>query len=159
MQINFNGKTYNSLEEMPVNERQAYEQLQKIFVDANGNGIPDFLEGDVAQKVITAFSSVVNYDGKVYNNLDELPPEMRQKVQNAFEKLNQMGILKPNTVMQDPSKAPGFEYAFQPSTPLIQKESAIAETNAKTSKVILVLALVIVLVVLGAAVLFFLLVP
>lgn len=159
MQINFNGKTYNSLEEMPANERRAYEQLQKIFVDANGNGIPDFLEGDVAQKVITAFRSVVNYDGKVYNNLDELPPEMRQKVQNAFEKLNQMGILNSNPVEQNSSKPSSFEYAFQPSTPLIPKESAIAETNAKTSKVILVLALVIVLVVLGAAVLFFLLVP
>ena len=54
MQIMFNGKTYNSLEEMPANERMAYEQMQKIFVDANGNGIPDFLEGDIAKNVMTA---------------------------------------------------------------------------------------------------------
>ena len=157
MQININGKTYNSLEEMPANERQAYEQLQKIFVDANGNGIPDFLEGDVAQKVITAFSSAVNYDGKVYNNLDELPPEMRQKVQNAFEKLNQMGILKPNTVVQDPSKAPGFEYAFQPSTPLIPKESTIDEGSARTRKLAILFAIVAALIVCGAGAVFFLL--
>ena len=157
MQINFNGKTYNSLEEMPANERQAYEQLQKIFVDANGNGIPDFLEGDVAQKVITAFSSAVNYDGKVYNNLDELPPEIRQKVQNAFEKLNQMGILKPNTVMQDPSKAPGFEYAYQPSPPLIPKESDIAEGSVRTRKLAILFAIVAALIICGAGAVFFLL--
>ncbi len=88
MQIIFNGKNYNSLEEMPANERMAYEQMQKIFVDANGNGIPDFLEGDVAKNVMTAFTSVINYDGKVYNTMDELPAEARQKVQDAFAKLN-----------------------------------------------------------------------
>ena len=49
MQIIFNGKTYNSLEEMPANERQAFEQMQQIFVDANGNGIPDFMEGDISR--------------------------------------------------------------------------------------------------------------
>lgn len=157
MQINFNGKTYNSLEEMPGNERQAYEQLQKIFVDANGNGIPDFLEGDVAQKVITAFTSSVNYHGKVYNNLDELPVEARQKVQDAFTKLNQMGILKPNTVVQDSSKSPGFDFAFQPSTPLIPKESAIEESSAKTSRLIIIIALVIMLIIGGVGVVLFLL--
>jgi hypothetical protein len=106
MQIMFNGKTYNSLDEMPANERQAYEQMQKIFVDADGNGIPDFLEGDVAKKVITAFSSVVNYDGKVYNSLDELPPETRQKVQEAFAKLKETGIINPNAATHDSSNPP-----------------------------------------------------
>ena len=33
MQIIFNGKTYNSIDEMPVNERQAYEQMSQIFKD------------------------------------------------------------------------------------------------------------------------------
>jgi len=41
MQIIFNNKTYNSLEEMPANEREAYESMFKIFKDENGNGIPD----------------------------------------------------------------------------------------------------------------------
>ena len=60
MHILFNGKTYNSLEEMPAKERQAYEQIRKIFVDANGNGIPDFLEGDIVKNVITAFTSAIS---------------------------------------------------------------------------------------------------
>jgi len=152
MQINFNGRTYNSLEEMPLNERQAYEQLQKIFVDANGNGIPDFLEGDVAQKVISAFTNTINYQGRVYNSLDELPVEARQKVQAAFAKLNQMGILGPNAAVKEPSKPPAFDFAFKPSTPLIPTDSAIGEeSRAKTSGLVIIIALVGLLV-LGAAV-------
>ena len=157
MQINFNGKTYNSLEEMPGNERQAYEQLQKIFVDANGNGIPDFLEGDVAQKVVTAFTSVVNHDGKIYNNLDELPPEMRQKVKDAFAKLNEMGILNPSMTDRDSSKSPAFDFAFQPSTPMIPKDPAIEESNERSRKLVVILAILIALIACGMGAVFFLL--
>ena len=126
MQIIFNGKTFNSPDEMPANERVAYEQMQKIFVDANGNGIPDFLEGDVAKNVMTAITSVVNYDGKVYNGLNELPTEARQKVEQAFAKLNQLGIV---TVVPSAQKAAPFEPAFQSSKPLLQQEPAIQESG------------------------------
>jgi hypothetical protein len=153
MRIMFNGKTYNSLEKMPANERQAYEQLQQIFVDANGNGIPDFLEGDVAKKVITAITSAVNYDGRVYNSLDELPPEARQKVQDAFAKLNEMGIINPDAATQGSSKHPAFEYAFQPSKPLLQPESIGSGTPRGLA---IVIAAIAALIVCGAGAAFFL---
>ena len=91
--IIFNGKTYNSVEEMPALERQAFEQLSSMFVDKNGNGIPDFLEGDLASNVITAFTSNVNINGKTYNNVNELPDDMRQRVQGAFEKMAELGLV------------------------------------------------------------------
>ena len=123
MVIIFNGKTYNSLEEMPANERQAFEQMQKIFVDANGNGIPDFMEGDVAKNVVTALTGNVNFNGKVYASLDELPSDAKQKVQAAFAKLNQLGILKNDSAAQISTASPAaFEPAFQPSQPLIKPE-------------------------------------
>ncbi len=153
MQIIFNGKTYNSLEEMPANERTAYEQMQKIFVDANGNGIPDFLEGDIARNVMTAFTTnVVNYDGKVYNSLDELPADARQKVQDAFAKLNQMGIVNVNPAMQGSSKHPPFEPAFQPSKPLIPQEPAVGEIG-RTRGLVIIIAVAVALFIcaIGAA--------
>ena len=153
MQIMFNGKTYNSLEEIPANERQAYEQLQQIFVDANGNGIPDFLEGDVAKKVITAVSSVVNYDGRTYNSLDELPPDTRQKVQDAFAKLNEMGIINPNAATQDSSKHPAFDFAFQPSKPLIPQEPTGSGANRN---LVIIIVVVVALIVCGAGAALFL---
>jgi len=151
MQIVFNGKTFNSLEEMPANERMAYEQMQKIFVDANGNGIPDFLEGDIARNVMTAFTTnAVNYDGKVYNNLDELPAEARQKVQDAFAKLNQLGVISGTPPAQ---KEQSFDFAFQPSKPLLQQETT---SNDTTRALLIIVAIAAALVVCGAGAAFFL---
>jgi hypothetical protein len=133
MQIIFNGKTYNSVDEMPANERQAYEQMFQIFTDANGNGIPDFLEGDIAKNVMTAFTNVVHYDGKVYNSMDDLPPEARQKLQDAFAKLNQMGIV---TAAPSAQQTPSFEPAFKPSRPLISQEPTIQESGGRNWLVI-----------------------
>jgi len=118
MQIIFNGKSYTNLEDMPANERTAYDHMQKIFVDANGNGIPDFLEGDVAKNVITAFSSNVNFNGQVYNNLNALPEPARKKVQEAFAKLSQLGIANAGNFTQPNTDTPNM--AFQPSAPIIQ---------------------------------------
>lgn len=134
MQIIFNGKTYNSVEEMPASDRQAYESMFQIFTDANGNGIPDFLEGDIANNVMTAFTNVVHYDGKVYNSMDELPADARQKLQDAFAKLNQLGIV---TAAPSAQKTPAFEPAFQSSKPLLQQEPTIQESGGRNWMVIL----------------------
>ena len=151
MQIMFSGKTYNRLEEMPANERMAYEQMQKIFVDANGNGIPDFLEGDIAKNVMTAFTTnVVNYDGKIYDSLDELPADARQKVQDAFTKLNQLGIVSGTPSAQ---KEQPFDFAFQPSKPLLQQEPT---GSGATRGLVLIIAIAIALLVCGAGAAFFL---
>lgn len=91
--IIFNGKTYNSIEEMPPEARQAYEQVANMLVDKNGNGIPDFLEGDLVQNIMSAFTSSINFNGQAYNNMNDLPPEAREKVQAAFQKLSEMGIV------------------------------------------------------------------
>lgn len=107
--ITFNGKTYNSPDEMPANERKAYEQMMGMFVDKNGNGIPDFLEGDLVQNVLSAHSTNVNVNGMTVHNLDDLPPELRQKVDGAFQMLSNMGIL-----------------TDQPQTPQISREPQIA---------------------------------
>lgn len=91
--INFNGKTYNSMEEMSATDRAALEQISNMFVDKNGNGIPDFLEGDVVKNVMSAYTNIVNVNGQTFNNMNELPEDVRAKVQTAFEKMAEMGIV------------------------------------------------------------------
>ncbi len=148
MQIHFNGNTYNSLDEMPANERQAFEHLQKIFVDANGNGIPDFMEGDVAAKIMTAISTnTINFNGQVYNNISDLPPETRQKVEAAMAKLQQMGFALPQGTNMSSGNEPqlGFEPAFTPSKPIVQPEPVIQEVKGP-SGMLIALALTAVLV-------------
>lgn len=103
--IIFNGKTYKNIEDMPANERQAFEQMTKMFVDANGNGIPDFLEGDVVKNVVSAHSAQtnINVNGQTYHSFNELPPELRQQVDGAFQMLSNIGVLNgtPEAPSQD----------------------------------------------------------
>ena len=128
MQIIFNGKTYNSIEEMPANEREAYESMFQIFKDENGNGIPDFLEGDMAKNVMTAFTSNVVYNGKAYTNMDELPADARQKLNDAMGKLSQLGIVT-NLPARQAQQA--FDPAFKASKPLIESEPVIEESGGR----------------------------
>lgn len=153
MQINFNGKTYNSVEEMSANERQAYESMFQIFKDANGNGIPDFLEGDVAKNVMTAFTSNVVYNGKTYSNMDELPAEARQKLNDAMGKLNQLGIV---TNIPATQAKQAFEPAFKSSRPLIPQEPAIQEGGGKNWVVIIGFLAAVLVCAVGIAVTIFL---
>ena len=91
--IKFNGKTYNNIEEMPANERRAFERISQIFVDKNGNGIPDFLEGDVAMKVINASSGSFSIQNQTYNSVNEMPPELQEKVRSSVRLMSKLGML------------------------------------------------------------------
>jgi len=133
MTIIFNGKTYNSVEEMSANERQAYEQVANMFVDKNGNGVPDFLEGDMVKNVMTAFASSVNVNGQTYNGIDELPPDVRAKVQGALGKLSEFGIV---------TKTPPTTQIEQPivtSSPLVSREYNPAIQEEKSNPLIWIL--------------------
>lgn len=132
--IIFNGKSYNSIEEMAPNEKQAYEQMMEIFVDANGNGIPDFLEGDVVQNLLSKYSTKMSVEGKAVYGLDELPPEMQQSVQTAFKKLTQFGILPGDMPIanQTQNLQVGQEPVIQ-STPFVSREFSPAIEEDKGS--------------------------
>jgi hypothetical protein len=114
--IVIDGKTYHSIDEMPPDIRQKYEQAMRslgdandnrvpdtfetvpfetvnIFADQNNDGVPDMLEN------IVAGNSVVNsvkifVDGKKFDGLENLPPEHRARYDEAMRKLdaNRNGI-------------------------------------------------------------------
>lgn len=95
-QIIVNGKTYSSLDEMPPEIRQAYDQAMGILADKNHNGVPDILEGtsgvtniSFQTKPIEINSTQFIVDGKVYSSVAELPSEARQKYDQAMAKLGQ----------------------------------------------------------------------
>ncbi len=126
--ITFNGKTYNSPDEMPANERKAYDQMMGMFVDKNGNGIPDFLEGDLVQNVLSAHSTKVNVSGMTIHNLNDLSPELRQKVDGAFQMLSNMGILTETPGMDSQTPAVSREPQFK-STPIAPQNSPVMEED------------------------------
>jgi hypothetical protein len=120
--IIFNGKTYNSLEEMSANDRQAYEQIANMLVDKDGNGIPDFLEGDLVKNVMTAFTSSINFNGQTYNGMNELPEDVRSKVQGAFDKLSEFGVVTNSSPMMSVQTPQVGREPVVTSRPLVSRE-------------------------------------
>lgn len=94
--INFNGKIYNSIEEMPPDVRQAYEQVMSVFADQNKNGVPDMFEnmGLNLGHLLNQTQTTIVYEGKTYNSLEALPLEARQQYEQKMAGLdkNQDGM-------------------------------------------------------------------
>lgn len=140
--IIFNGKTYNDINDMPANERRAFEQMSHMFMDKNGNGIPDFLEGDMVQNVLAAHAAKTNVsvDGKTYHSLEDLPPELRQSVDGAFQMLSDMGILQGMPEAQTPpiNREPQFE-----SKPFVPQGSPVIEEERGTNTFTLIIGSIV----------------
>ena len=162
--VSFNGKTYNSLEEMPADQRAAYEQVMAFMKDENNNGIPDVFEGDVVQKMIgLATNTRIVINGREMQSLEALSPEARAKFDKAMQKLGQLGIFPTGTsgmqgtsfqpsIQSTPQIAPS-EPAFIPSPSVLQSSpSAISEdTGSRTGVILLAILGVLVLCALVAA--------
>ena len=109
--IVIDGKTYQSVDEMPAEVRQKYEQAMRSLGDANANKIPDAFETmnifadqdkngapDVLENIVGGQATVSNMkivvDGKEFTGLENLPPDIRERYQEAIRQLdaNRNGI-------------------------------------------------------------------
>lgn len=103
--IVIDGKTYQSVDEMPPDIRQKYEQAMRALGDANDNQIPDAFEtinifadknkdgvpdvlGTLVAGHAAASSMKIIIDGKEFDGLDGLPPESRAKFQEAMRSID-----------------------------------------------------------------------
>lgn len=156
--IIFNGKSYNSIDEMPATERMAYEQMMNIFVDKNGNGIPDFMEGDVVQNVMSAYSQKVDFNGNTVHSLDDLPPEVRQSVNTAFQVMTNLGLIPGVPAEFQNQNQPVSREPMATSKPFVSREynPTIQEEKSNTSSIIVLISLVLLLCIGAAAALIFL---
>jgi hypothetical protein len=171
--ISFNGKSYNSLEEMPADQRAAYEQVMSFMKDENHNGVPDLFEGDAIQKMIkmSANTSVV-VNGQEVQSLESLPPEARAKFEKAMLKLSQLGLLPQEASgtpmaqgLSSQSSAPQLapsEPAFAQSPSFMQSSasspSAISEDKSPRTGFIIAIAVLAVLLVCAVSIVGFLLI-
>ena len=102
--IVIDGKTYKSVDEMPEDVRRNYESAMSQLGDKDNNGIPDILENltnladqnkngmpdsieGMISNVISSTTKIIA-DGKEYNSLDELPPDIRAKYEQAMGSLD-----------------------------------------------------------------------
>ncbi len=95
--IVIDGKTYRSIDEMPIDVRQKYEKALGALADANGNQIPEALESmniladknkngvpDILENLAAGSSTKIIFNGKEFNSIENLPPEARQKYEKAL---------------------------------------------------------------------------
>jgi hypothetical protein len=94
--IVIDGKTYNSVNEMPPDVRANYEQAMQKSQNENGtnipedrdkHGSPDIFENMPAANILSAGMKFI-VDGKEYNGIEDLPPEARAKYEQAMGALD-----------------------------------------------------------------------
>ena len=84
--IVIDGKTYNSVNDMPPDVRARYEQAMRGLEDSNRDGFPDFVENAKPTVVTNVMKFIM--DGKEYNSIEDLPPEARAKYEQAMGALD-----------------------------------------------------------------------
>ena len=152
--IVIDGKTYASVNEMPEEIRQKYEQamgsmkdqnqnqtpdasaIGSLLSDKNNNGIPDIFENGLsANKVIGSMKVIV--DGRQINSVDDLPADARARYDRAMSGLdaNKNGVpdfmeSMMGTPQQTTAVSTGFESPQPPrSQPLSSSPTITPDTS------------------------------
>jgi hypothetical protein len=92
--ITVNGVEYHSVEEMPPEVRAEYDRMMSLLADRDGDGVPDVLQSQLTHestrstKSINLIGSVskvstISVNGKQYDRLKDVPPELRQLIDRA----------------------------------------------------------------------------
>ncbi len=93
--IEFNGKTYNSYEEMPREEKIKYDNIHGAFADPDGDGRANFAEDEFFQCMMKGDENGVTFKGVTYKSFAEMPEDIRPKLKYAFDQLTQTGMISP----------------------------------------------------------------
>jgi hypothetical protein len=89
MPIIFNGQTYNSVDDMPPDARQAYDQAMGMLADKNKDAVPDAFGGAATPGVPRIkFSTKFTVNGQPIAGIEDLPPETRQAIEQAMNMLD-----------------------------------------------------------------------
>jgi hypothetical protein len=144
-----NGKEYNSIDEVP-------KEYRVMFGDENKNGIPDFVEGilagsmDLKNAAHTSGNPAVNanftsffFNGKTYNDLNQLPPDAKEKVIEGLSKLEKTGMKISEPFTQQENTEQNTYVNSNPTTAdVMQEEEPALSKNFKSRLIITMLLFV-----------------
>ncbi|MCC7358196.1 MAG: hypothetical protein IT317_01885 [Anaerolineales bacterium] len=115
--------SYNRADDLPPDARGACEQVMGMLGDQNRDGRPDMFEGMVrstGEAPQGTSSSVGMVNGQVVPGSGELPPEMRAKLEQLWDRLD-----------TDHSGVPDVAEAGPPASPsVVRHEPAFTPTAA-----------------------------
>lgn len=151
--ITFNGRDYDSPEAMPPEVRAAYDRAVEMLKNGGkGSGTNPRINIKMSTNVRFV------HDGKTYNSLDEMPPEVRAKYATAMHQIDRddNGVpdileagsssrtdAKPSPIRPSPFEPPPSLVPPSLQTPVIQPDRSSVRLIAIAGLIILLLLLVV----------------
>ncbi len=92
--IEFNGKIYASVEEMPPEERKVYEEAMRLLAEGKEKGLGGLMKevkevsGSHQEVEIRAVKIVVN--GQEYTSVEGMPPEARKIYEQSIAEMERL---------------------------------------------------------------------
>lgn len=74
-------------------DQELYNKIYGIMGDKDGNGQSDFMDDEYCQSLLKGNSDGVVFRGVTYKSFEEMPEDVRAKMQEAFNSLYPMGML------------------------------------------------------------------
>ena len=74
-------------------DQDLYNKIYGIMGDKDGNGQSDFMDDEYCQSLLKGNSDGVVLRGVTYKSFEEMPEDVRAKMQEAFNSLYPMGML------------------------------------------------------------------
>jgi hypothetical protein len=180
--IIFNGRAYRSEAEMPSNVREAYNRINKFFMDANQDGIPDFIQQGGLAGIKDVFTFVkdlsksaqsgqainpdqftvirisdqnINVNGRQYKNVDEMPSEIRQAYERIISEVDPSEF----EIYEEPWRETERQEYFQPHDDELLRpksqslsSSPVIETVNSNSRLVVILLAALAVLCIGAAI-------
>jgi hypothetical protein len=84
--ITFNGQTYDSVESMPPEVREQYQAALSALSGEDRAKVASLLEGGAGIRIKTTVKRKIRVNGKDYDSVDQLPPELREAYERAVGK-------------------------------------------------------------------------
>ncbi len=145
--INFNGQEYNSPDEMPPQVRQLYERAIASLSQSQ-QGTLSSPKINIKVKTNLRFK----YNGQIYNSLDELPPDVRDKYANIANQVDKDHDGVPD-FLEGKGGAPlnlsnaNSSDAFVPSAPIapLTPTSPVIASDRPATRLLIVAGAIIVL--------------
>jgi len=75
--ITINGREYDSVEQMPPDAREKYEEAMAALEEEDAFKMLGLGKRGVTQTTQTVVQETITYNGREYASRDELPPEVR----------------------------------------------------------------------------------
>ena len=129
VRIQFNGREYASVGEMPEDERRRYEllmqQVQALLPEANASDVTSSMEASDPKGAPPMIRSRIVVKKRTFESPEELPPELRREYDEAMNKAKTgtprshasftVSVVTRGSANRDPRSADSFESSAPPA--------------------------------------------